>query len=161
MAKSPEREQAAQQTHESLVNALESIKSLLEQSETKLSAARESIAKASQPRDPFKSLTSQQDFDIPVLDDDDIVIPGAELSSIADTINETLAKVSEAPLLPAEPARQDPQQVLDYLDTLQQQLEKSMRDSLMKSVVSIETGLKKVLKEELDKLRAQVKKDLG
>lgn len=161
MAKSPEREAAAQQTHESLVNALESIKNLLEQSESKLSAARESIAKASNPQDPFKHKKAQQELDIPILDDDDIVIPSAELSSITDTINETLARVSESPLPPAVPAKPDPQQVLDYLDTLQQGLEKTMRESLMKSLVNIETGLKKTLVAELDKIRAQVKKDLG
>jgi hypothetical protein len=38
-------------------------------------------------------------------------------------------------------------------------LEKTLRDSLMKSIVTIEAGLKKSLVSEIDEIRKQIKKD--
>ena len=49
--------------------------------------------------------------------------------------------------------------MLELLDTLQEKLEKSLRDSLMKSIVTLESGLKKSLIDEVDKIREQIKKD--
>jgi hypothetical protein len=162
-------------SQDSLVDALESIKSLLAKSDSKLAAARESIAIASNQtalgkldiHEHEQHLQSGQ-FEIPVLDD--IVIP-AEVESateevsniseqISEKIDETLAAVNESipTLSEVEP---DPQIVLDYLDTLQEKLEKTLRDSLMKSIVTIEAGLKKSLISEIDKIRKQVKKDLS
>ena len=150
---------------DSLVDALESIKSLLAKSDSKLAAARESIAIASNQTalgklgvvDPGQSL----ELNIPVLDD--IVLP-AEIESatkevshiseqISSKIDETLAAVSEAETKP------DPQVLIDYLDKFEKTLEKTMRDSLMKSVVTIEASLKKSVFKELDKIRKQIKKD--
>jgi len=107
-------------------------------------------------------------FEIPVLDD--IVIP-AEVESatkevsniseqISEKIDETLTAVSEnIPSLTHSDSKPDPQVMLDYLDTLQKKLEKTLRDSLMKSIVTIEAGLKKSLISEIDKIRKQIKKD--
>ena len=61
--------------------------------------------------------------------------------------------------LSAISAQPDPQVILNYLDTLQKKLEKTLRDSLMKSIVTIEIGLKNSLISEIDKIREQVKKD--
>ena len=149
----------ADSTQDSLVDALESIKSLLAKSDSKLAAARESIAIASN-----QTMLGQQDvqeqFEIPVLDD--IVIPAEEISNISEKIDETLAAVNESiPTISTPASVPDPQIVLDYLDTLQKKLEKTLRDSLMKSIVTIEAGLKKSLISEIDKIRKQVKKDLG
>ena len=149
----------ADSTQDSLVDALESIKALLAKSDSKLAAARESIAIASN-----QTMLGQQDvqeqFEIPVLDD--IVIPAEEISNISEKIDETLAAVSESiPTISTPASVPDPQIVLDYLDTLQKKLEKTLRDSLMKSIVTIEAGLKKSLISEIDKIRKQVKKDLG
>ena len=157
----------AANSQDSLVDALESIKSLLAKSDSKLAAARESIAIASnQTALGKRNIHEQHDLEIPVLDD--IVIP-AEVESateevsniseqISEKIDETLAAVNESipTLSEAEP---DPQIMLDYLDTLQEKLEKTLRDSLMKSIVTIEAGLKKSLLSEIDKIREQVKKD--
>ena len=152
---------------DSLVDALESIKSLLAKSDSKLAAARESIAIASN-----QTALGQQDvndqLEIPVLDD--IIIPAevesatAEVSNISEElsskIDETLAAVNEnIPTLSNNEI--DPEIILSYLDTLQEKLEKSLRDALMKSIVTIELGLKKSLTSEVDKIREQVKKDFS
>lgn len=155
---------------DSLVDALESIKSLLAKSDSKLAAARESIAIASnQTALGQKGVSYQSDqSEIPVLDD--IVIPAEvehateEVSNISEQlsekIGETLAAVNETiPSLSA--AEPDPEVILAYLDTLQEKLEKTLRDSLMKSIVTIEAGLKKSLVSEIDNIRKQVKKDLS
>jgi len=155
-------------TPDSLVDALESIKSLLAKSDSKLAAARESIAIASN-QTAFGKLDSEQ-FEIPVLHDvvnpDDVASVTEEVSSISEQlsekIDETLAAVHESiPTLSDAIATPEPQVMLDYLDTLQLKLEKSLRDSLMKSIVTIEAGLKKSLTSEIDKVREQIKKDFS
>lgn len=154
------------ESQDSLVDALESIKILLAKSDSKLAAARESIAIASN-QTALGHLESEQ-FEIPVLDD--IVIPAdiesatEEVSNISEQISEkideTLATVSESiPALSESVSTPDPQVMLDYLDKLQERLEKTLRDSLMKSIVTIEAGLKTSLVSEIDKIRKQIKKD--
>lgn len=160
MVDKTDKENKAQATHDSLVDALESIKSLLQKSDAKLSAARESIAIASnQTHQGSKNIHDSEQLEIPVLDD--IVIPAAEASQISDQIEETLKSIQpdEIPVLTEVPLQPDPQVMLDYLDRLQKQLEKTLRDSLMKSIVTIETGLKKSLTNEIDKIREQIRQD--
>ena len=149
----------AENSQDSLVDALESIKNLLAKSDSKLAAARESIAIASN-QTALGQQDVQEQFEIPVLDD--IVIPAEEISNISEKIDETLAAVSESiPTISAPSSEPDPEIVLQYIDTLQKKLEKTLRDSLMKSIVTIEAGLKKSLVSEIDKIRKQVKKDLS
>ena len=151
---------------DSLVDALESIKSLLAKSDSKLAAARESIAIAS--NQTAQGQIESEQFEIPVLDD--IVVPSEiesateEVSNISEQlsekIDETLAAVHESiPTLSDAVSAPDPQVILNYLNIVQEKLEKSLRDSLMKSIVTIEVGLKKSLVNEIDKIRDQVKKD--
>ena len=147
----------ADSTQDSLVDALESIKNLLAKSDSKLAAARESIAIASNQTALGQKGVHEQ-FEIPVLND--IVIPAEEISNISEKIDETLAAVSES-IPKASSSAPDPEVVLKYLDTLQKKLEKTLRDSLMKSIVTIEVGLKKSLVSEIDEIRKQVKKDLS
>jgi hypothetical protein len=146
---------------DSLVDALESIKSLLAKSDQKLNAARESIAIASNQTPGPLSHDQSGQYEIPVLDD--IVIPldaqsaTEEVSNISEQISE---KIEETLAAVAKPStKPDPQVMLDYLGELQKTLEKSMRDSLMKSIVTIEVGLKKTLNTEINKIRKQIKKD--
>lgn len=161
-------------SQESLVDALESIKGLLAKSDSKLAAARESIAIASNQtalgNKDIHSHDQSGQFEIPVLDD--IVIPAEaeaateEISNISEKISEkideTLAAVSESiPTLDPADNKPDPQIILDYLDNLQESLEKKLRDSLMKNIVTIESGLKKTLVSELNKIRKQITKDLS
>ena len=149
----------ADSSQDSLVDALESIKSLLAKSDSKLAAARESIAIASN-QTALGQQDVQEQFEIPVLDD--IVIPAEEISNISEKIDETLAAVNESiPVMSPPSSKPDPEIVLEYIDTLQKKLEKTLRDSLMKSIVTIEAGLKKSLVSEIDKIREQVKKDLS
>ena len=171
MAKKTDKTNKDSNPQDSLVDALESIKNLLAKSDEKLAAARESIALASN-QTPLSKLNHDQSgqYEIPVLDD--IIIP-AEIESateevsniseqISEKIEETLAAVTEnsPTLATAEPAsKPDPQIMLDYLDELQKKLEKAQRDSLMKSIVTIEVGLKKTLNSEINKIRNQIKKD--
>jgi len=149
---------------DSLLDALESIKSLLAKSDAKLSAARESIAIASNQteKNSLHHDNEQEQLEIPVLDD--IVIPGEEAAHIVETINETLAVASQSIAQDTisteqEPAQIDTQIIEDYLAQLQKNLEKSLRDSLMKSIVTIESGLKKTLNEEITKIRQQIQRD--
>jgi len=153
---------------DSLVDALESIKSLLAKSDSKLAAARESIAIASS-QTAQGHLNSEQ-FEIPVLEDivsqSDVESATEEVSNISEQlsskIDETLAAVNERiPTLTDSISSPDPQIMLDYIDTLQDKLEKSLRDSLMKSIVTIEAGLRKTLFDEVDKIREQIKKNLS
>lgn len=163
MVNKTDKENKAQATHDSLVDALESIKSLLQKSDAKLSAARESIAIASnQTQRGSKDIHDSEQLEIPVLND--IVIPAADISQISSQIEETLKsiqpdEINEIPVLTDVPQQPDPQVMLNYLDKLQKQLEKTLRDSLMKSIVTIEAGLKQSLGAEIDKIREQIKKD--
>lgn len=168
MAKKTDKTNKDVNPQDSLVDALESIKSLLAKSDEKLAAARESIAIASN-QTPLSKLNHDQSgqYEIPVLDD--IVIPSEvesateEVSNISEQISEkieeTLAAVSEDIVAVEPAAKPDPQILLDYLDELQTKLEKAQRDSLMKSIVTIEVGLKKTLNSEMNKIRKQIKKD--
>ena len=164
MTDNQNKDASATESQDSLVDALESIKSLLAKSDSKLAEARESIAIASN-QTPGKGENDDL-FDIPVLDD---IVVSTEVESateevsniseqLSEKIDETLAAVNETipTLSVSEP---DPEVIFGYLDTIQEKLEKSLRDSLMKSIVTIELGLKKSLVSEIDKIREQVKKD--
>lgn len=169
MAEKKKKDSKIAESQDSLVDALESIKSLLAKSDSKLAAARESIAIASnQTALGTQDVSDHEIFEIPVLND--IVTPADVESAteavsniseqISEKIDETLAAVNGSiPTLSETVSTPDPQIMLDYLDTLQAKLEKTLRDSLMKSIVTIEAGLKKSLISEIDKIRKQVKKD--
>ena len=169
MAKITDKANKDSDPQDSLVDALESIKNLLAKSDEKLAAARESIAIASN-QTPLSGLDPNQSgqYEIPVLDD--IVIPldaqsaTEEVSNISEQISEkieeTLAAVSEkTPTVDKTAAKPDSQIMLDYLDDLQKKFDTILRESLMKSVVSIEAGLKKSISSEINKIRKQIKKD--
>jgi len=123
-----------------LLNALESIKGLLEQSEHKLNAAKESI-KLATPK-PFVPLpivdlkpigeieTGGDEFAIPELDE--IVVPAATADA-KPTVDMEVLKA--------------------FLDEMQKNIEKTMRDKLMKAVVAAENDVKKQLRAYLDQLR--------
>lgn len=112
-----------------LLSALESIKGLLEQSEFKLNAARESIAHAVPPP-TLQPVEDDEDFEVPELDD--IVVPATQ-EGAAPTVDIAVLKA--------------------FLDEMQKQIEKTMRDKLMKAVVSAENDIKKQMRAYLDQLR--------
>ena len=147
-----------------LLDALESIKGLLEQSESKLSAARESLQKAktesivrptvsSEPVLPVLDdvvLSPTEDLDeedLPLLDDD---VP------VLDSILESEPAAAPEPAPLPQPTGYSVDEVQAYIDNLQRQLEKELRNSLMRTVVNIETEIKKTLAEQIQKLKDEI-----
>lgn len=120
-----------------LLKALESIKGLLAQSEDKLNRAKQSVADA-RPRDhDIPSLPEVEEidedevaFDVPVLSD--IVIPAADEGGKATVDIEVLKA---------------------FLDEMQKNIEKNMRNTIMKAVVQAEGDIKKQLRAYLNQLR--------
>jgi hypothetical protein len=120
-----------------LLNALESIKGLLEQSELKLSAAKKSIHQATPAAFPplpelevEEIFEDETDFEVPVLSD--IVIPAVDEGGKATVDIEVLKA---------------------FLDEMQKSVEKNMRDTIMKAVVQAESDIKKQLRAYLNQLR--------
>lgn len=121
---------ANQDEPQELLSALESIKGLLEKSELKLNAARESIAEASPMGKTAARSEVESELEVPELDD--IVVP-AQVEGAQPTVDIAVLKA--------------------FLDEMQKQIEKSMRDKLMKAVVSAENDIKKQMRAYLDQLR--------
>jgi len=124
----------ADQEPQELLSALESIKGLLEKSEVKLNAARESIELANPL--PKIEVTEEENFEVEetfeVPELDEIVVP-AQSEGAQPTVDMELLKV--------------------FLDEMQKQMEKTMRDKLMKAVVAAENDIKKQMRAYLDQLR--------
>jgi len=127
----------AKQEPEELLSALESIKGLLEKSEVKLNAARESIELAT----PIPTLSTEAE-ELP------------EVNEIPE-----LVEVPELDEIVVQPQVEGAQPTVDidvlnaFLDEMQKQIEKTMRDKLMKAVVSAENDIKKQMRAYLDQIR--------
>ena len=127
----------ANQEPEELLSALESIKGLLEKSEVKLNAARESIELAT----PIPTLSTEAE-ELP------------EVNEIPE-----LVEVPELDEIVVQPQVEGAQPTVDidvlnaFLDEMQKQIEKTMRDKLMKAVVSAENDIKKQMRAYLDQIR--------
>ena len=150
-----------------LLNALESIKGLLEQSESKLSAARESLKKAKSPdiKPAIIRPSVSSEPVVPVLDD--IVETTADATEdeepslfgdlpVLDSYLEPEETIPSEPQEPLLPPGHSTDEVLTYLDQLQLQLDKELNETLMSAVVDIEAELKKTLNEEIQKLKEQL-----
>ncbi|MGD9385983.1 MAG: hypothetical protein PVF28_05475 [Thioalkalispiraceae bacterium] len=129
----------ANQEPQELLSALESIKGLLEKSESKLNAARESIEIASPKQAAKKAEQEIAELDIPEVEEiveipelDEIVVP-AQSADAQPTVDIEVLKA--------------------FLDEMQKQIEKTMRDKLMKAVVAAENDVKKQMRAYLDQLR--------
>lgn len=118
--------------NETLVNALESIKSLLATSETKLSQARESISQAS-------AHSLKMTREVPVLDD--VIVPGKSLEPTeADTKAETIPAPRAAPPSPKPD-----------LASFKAELEQEMRSKLSAYAAQLEEELKAKIQTYLEK----------
>lgn len=117
--------------NETLVKALESIKSLLATSETKLSQARESINQAS-----AKSLKMTRD--VPVLDN--VIVPGKSPAG------ENPPPEEKKPPRPSQRPSAKPD-----LASYQAELEQEMRDKLSSYASQLEAELKAKIQNFLDK----------
>ncbi len=150
-----------------LLNALESIKGLLEQSENKLSAARENLKKAKSPeisQGIIRPSVSSEPV-LPVLDD--VIEMSADASEdeepsqldevpVLESFLESEETPPPEPLQDLQPAGHSTDEVLAYLDQLQVQLEKELTDSLMRTVVGIKAEIEKTLNEEFQKFKEQL-----
>lgn len=172
---------------DALVDALESIKGLLAKSDTKLNAARESLATASSSHSRFNALnknktdTQTEQAEIPVLKD---VVVAAENALFESEMSELIVSEAVAPdsvksdtsspqATEIEPETEEiptlystiespsPEIILNYLDNLQAKLEQTLSDSLLNSIARIEAQLKTSLASEIDILREQIKKDFS
>lgn len=154
-----------------LLDALESIKGLLEQSESKLSAARESLQKAKPQANPPGSVRPSVSKEpvVPVLDDvvtsleddlDEDELPLLEDDvPVLDDLLEAEPVTAPQPISPPPVAGYDTEEVLFYLDKLQQQLEKQLRNTLMRTVVNIEAEIKKTLTEQIQQLKDEIEQN--
>lgn len=125
--------------NENLVKALESIKSLLATSETKLSQARESISQAS-------AHSLKMTRDVPILDE--VIIPGKSVKTEAPETAEQ-PEQSEQPEQP-EPAPEPESKSGVDLTTLRNELEKELHDKLHTYANQLEEELKAKIQAYLD-----------
>jgi len=144
---------------DTLVDALESIQNLLEKSDSKLAAAKESVALASnkpklnhsQPaleEENAQNTSEPEQMEIPVLDD--IVVPATATDTQVDDVIPTLYDIAE---------NAQPQEILDYIDQLEIQLSQTLSLSVKESLADMESQLQNSLSSEIDKIRTKVKKD--
>ena len=152
------KDNIADDAQESLVQALESIKGLLEKSENKLSAARESIALANDSSQ--KAKISLDDETIPVLND--VVIPDASEKAQPDlNLFETSTPIEPEPV--TEAAQLIPQgipcdDVIDLVDEFQDRIKPMLNEAITSSsILNLEEVLNKALEKELHQLRNEIK----
>lgn len=135
----------ANQEPTDLLNALESIKGLLEQSENKLNAAKESIRLAT-PKDKLPPLPIVEELDDDDYDDELLEVPVLNDIVIPPT-TEGASPTVDIEVLKA------------FLDEMQSKIEKTMRDTLMKAVVQAETDIKKQMRAYLNQLRKMLNEE--
>ena len=167
--------------HDTLVKSLESIKDLLLQSESKITAAKASIARASMgptkaqeqelersggniksPDNPSLDLDFSEpipepipepsDDEVPLLDD--IVIHGSKTQPVKETQK---PPVEESPIIPAEVETGLAPETVNYLlSELQNNLEMKLHDAFIQGIVQLEADIKELLDEEISKLRDEL-----
>lgn len=143
--------------NDDLLDALESIKDLLEKGESKLTAARESLARA-KPSGPKPRFPVSDEPVVPVLDD--VVSPAIEddAEMLFDDDIPELDAVAE-PVPPPPPPGYSTDEVLAMIDTLHDTLARELHDSLINAVVRIEADLKVSLDEQIRQLKKQLEQD--
>lgn len=170
------KDNIAGDAQESLVDALENIKQLLEKSESKLSAARESIALANSSSSRVKGLANSENIPvleeevIPTLGDEDI-IPTLGEEEIIPTLGEDvepdllfdITSSDTAPVFQSEPevpvvqglASEDIMELIDeFQDRLPALLNKTISNC---SLANLEGELFEALQKEINQLRNEVK----
>jgi len=137
-----------------LVDALESIRGLLEKSETKLSAARENLQKAKQPA---TSNSKSKQTAVPMLDDivlesspriDDNLIP------LPDASQQNILPQTPTSIAAAEGKSAD--EVLACIDLFETSLEKLLHQSLIQAIVRVESEIKQSLRDQIQLLREEI-----
>ncbi|HEB57447.1 MAG TPA: hypothetical protein ENI98_14325 [Gammaproteobacteria bacterium] len=177
MSKRIDKEKELREMHDSqasLVNALESIHTLLEESETKLSAARESLAGSridnqkhykpgqAEPLSEADSILTVQtnsgnaddeELAVPILED--IVVPGIQQEPLPlfdeAEINTTTAEIAEI-----SDARK--QEFIDRVEAIQIEMDDYLNEILVRCMAGIELELKETLAQKLQELRNIIEK---
>jgi predicted component of type VI protein secretion system len=151
-----------------LLDALEAIKGLLEKSESKLSAARESLQKA-KPQNNQQSIVRpsiSSEPVVPVLDDvittldedldeEDLPLLDDDVPVLENVLEPEPAATLE-PEISSQATGYSEDEIHAYIDRLQQQLEKELRNTLMRTAVNIEAEIKKTLAEQIQKLKDEI-----
>ena len=197
---------------DNLMSTLESIRSLLAQNESKLSAARESISIAntntrhdSSALLHMRSGTTDDDEIVPILDDivepdvlsdnhenipeldsflgnpeeynSDEVQPGVQPEEIQleeinmdiqiqDTIEKASEQLETEAAVKTNPLQSKPDltsltaknRLMDSLDELQLDLEESLRQTLMRAMVTLEKDLKERIRNKVKEIKAEIDK---
>ncbi len=179
MSKHIDKEKELREMNESqasLVNALESIHTLLEENESKLSAARESLEgsridnqkhyKPSHGKPQIKpqqesllmtdlladeDTDSENEFSVPVLED--IVIPGNEADSLP-LFEQLENPVENTP----EISHARKQEFIDKIEAIQLEMDDYLNEMLVRCMASIELELKETLSKKLQELRNIIEK---
>jgi predicted component of type VI protein secretion system len=150
-----------------LLDALESIKGLLEKGESKLSAARASLAQAKTSNDEASNLRSAHNEPVVPVLDDVVLTPELEEEDIPvlSTSADDIPVLDDIPALDdvvaTLPAGHSTATVLAWLDDLQARLEKQLHESLLRSIVNIEADLKETLQLQFQALREQIEEEDG
>jgi len=169
--------------NDDLVDALESIRGLLEKSETKLSAARESLEKAKStpvekrpaPVSKYKKPSISNEPVVPVLDDvvfqqeladkttvhDDITmtdIPSLDFDAIVNKTEITPPPIpsAEKPQQPQKPSGPSRKAILDYIDGIESSLEQRIHNTILDTMAKVELEIKNAVEEELKALRNMI-----
>jgi hypothetical protein len=180
------KDNIAGEAQESLVDALENIKSLLEKSESKLSAARESIALANSSSSKVKALSDNQEIPvleeeiIPTLEDEEI-IPTLGDEEIISTLGEDIEEIiptldsdieadsvfdislsDTAPTFQSEPevpVKQgiSSEDILELIDEFQDRLPALLTQTITNcSLANLEGELFDTLRKEINQLRNEI-----
>lgn len=179
MSKHIDKEKELKEMHDSqasLVNALESIHTLLEESETKLDAARKNLAgsridnhkhytpghrKPLSESPPKSSPTVKVDSGklhegnvaVPILDD--IVVPGIAQPPLS-SFNEIETKITVEE--PVEISDSRKQEFIDKLEVIQVEMNDYLNETLVRCMAGIELDLKEMLSQKLQDLRNIIEK---
>lgn len=161
-----------------LMSTLESIRGLLAQSEGKLNAARESISLANtQTQNSSASISSRDEEIVPILDNIvDTEASSNSLGSIPDLNHifktshiESEIEVGDVTPFPIQNQTENQpvpdlatltqkNLLIDALDNLQLDLEQSLRETLMKTMVTLEKDLKDRISKKIKEIKAEILK---
>ena len=153
MAEDRPKKTIQEDAHETLVRSLESIKELLLQSESKISAAKESIARAGMSghrkpaADPAPAPEPPAPGDedaVPVLEDVVVPAPGAGQERPPE----------ETPAMP--PPAAAPEELAETIEDFRAALEKEIHDTLIHGIVQLEADIKDHIRKALDDFAARL-----
>ena len=155
MAEDRPKKTIQEDAHETLVRSLESIKELLLQSESKISAAKESIARAGMSghrrpaADPAPAPEPPAPGDedaVPVLED--VVVPAPGTGAGQEQ------PLEDNPAMP--PPAAAPEELAETIEDFRAALEKEIHDTLIHGIVQLEADIKEHIRKALDDFAARL-----